>query len=46
MGDWYVIDFYFPYKNLFFICQKNLLIQGSIDEFERLFEDNIVKAKK
>lgn len=46
MGKWYVIDFYFPNKNLFFVCQKDLLIEGSIDEFEKLFEDKIIKIKE
>ena len=46
MGEWYVIDFYFPNKNLFCVCQKDLLIEGSIDEFEKLFEDKLVRTNE
>ncbi len=46
MGKWYVIDFYFPSKNLFFVCQKDLLIEGCIDDFEKLFEKKITKLKE
>lgn len=42
-GDWYVIRFSFP---AFFVCQKNLLIKGSIEEFEAQFEDKILKEKE
>ena len=43
-GDWYQIVFYFPHKNLYFICQKDLIVQGTIQEFEELFGDLIVPA--
>lgn len=46
MGDWYDIIFYFPHKYMFFICQKNLLLQGTIDEFEGLFPDKIKRISK
>lgn len=40
MGTWY--SFKFNYKiNNFFVCQKDLLIEGSIEEFEKLFEGKI-----
>lgn len=44
-AEWYKIIFYFPYKSQRFICQKNLITQGSIEEFENLFEGLIVKRK-
>lgn len=45
MGDWYKIYFYFPNKSNIFICQKDLIIQGTIDEFERLFQEKIVRKR-
>lgn len=45
-GDWYQIYFKFPYKSLRYLCQKNLLTEGSLEEFEELFKDKIVKLKK
>lgn len=44
-GEWYKITFYFPNKSQRFICQKNLITQGSIEEFENLFEGLIIKRK-
>ena len=41
-GDWYYITFTFP-KNRSFICQKDLLKEGTLDEFERIFDSTIVK---
>lgn len=43
MGDWYHIIFYFPHKSIFFICQKDLLTAGSLEEFEKIFEGKIVR---
>ena len=42
-GKWYQIIFYFPYKVSDCICQKDLITQGSIEEFEKIFEGLIVK---
>ena len=42
-GEWYDIIFYFPYKSVGFICQKDLIVEGTIEEFEKLFEDKIVR---
>lgn len=42
-GDFYDIIFYFPNKVLNCICQKDLIIEGTIEEFEKLFEDKIVR---
>lgn len=43
MGNWYYISFYFPHKTIFFTCQKDLISQGTIEEFETLFEDTLVR---
>lgn len=40
-GDWYYIQFYFPHHK-YFACQKNLLTEGTIEQFEELFKSNIV----
>ncbi len=45
MGEWYKIYFYFPYKSNLFICQKDLLVKGTIEEFEELFSDKIIRKK-
>lgn len=45
MGDWYKIYFYFPNKSNIFICQKDLICQGTLEEFESLFADKIVRKK-
>lgn len=41
--EFYQIHFVFPYKNLTFICQKNLLVNGTIADFEKIFEGKIVR---
>ena len=40
-GDWYHIYFYYPYKNPRFICQKDLIKEGTIEEFEAMFADKM-----
>lgn len=42
-GNFYEIIFYFPHKDCFFICQKNLIVEGTIEEFEELFADRLVR---
>ncbi len=44
-GEFY--ELVFPISNMgtTFICQKNLLTQGSLEEFEQLFEGKIVKMQ-
>ena len=42
-GEWYQIVFYFPHKSTRFICQKNLLVEGTIEEFEELFQGKIIR---
>ena len=43
MGDFYKIYFYFPHKSNLFICQKDLLVKGTIEEFEKLFSSVMVR---
>ena len=43
MGDFYKIYFYFPNKSNLFSCQKSLLIKGTIEQFEQLFADKMIK---
>lgn len=44
-GEWYVISFKSRPVIIDYICQKNLLIKGTIEEFEKLFEGKIVRSK-
>lgn len=46
MGEWYHIFFNFKYRNMRFVCQKNLLVEGSIEEFEKIFAGKIIKYNK
>ena len=41
-GDFYELIFQFGKTSEKFICQKNLIINGSLEEFELLFEDKFV----
>lgn len=45
-GDFYDILFYFPNRWTNCICQKDLIVEGTIEEFEKLFEDKIVRKYK
>ena len=45
-GEWYHIYFVFPHKNQSFICQKDLLVQGTIEEFKNYFQDKIIVKNK
>lgn len=44
-GEWYHIIFNYPAKSIYCVCQKNLLTEGSIEQFEKLFEGKIVRKK-
>lgn len=44
MGDWYKFYFYFPHKSNIFICEKKSLTEGTLEEFEELFKDRLVKV--
>lgn len=41
MGEWYHI--YVKSKEGRFICQKDLIIKGTLDEFESIFRNKIIK---
>lgn len=45
-GDWYQIFFKYPYKNQTYICQKDLIKKGTIEDFENLFKGKIVRKIK
>ena len=45
-GNFYEIDFHFPPKMATCICQKDLLVAGTIEEFEDIFKDKLVRKKK
>ena len=42
-GDFYEFNFYFGKGSDKFICQKNLLTHGTLEDFEELFEDKIIR---
>ena len=42
-GEWYHMVFYFPHKIVYYVCQKDLIIEGTIEEFEALFKDKLVR---
>lgn len=42
-GEWYYIIFKFP-KSGNLICQKSLLVEGSIDDFNNMFSDKIIQS--
>ena len=43
-GECYYFKFYFPNKDQYFLCQKNLLVQGTLEKFEELFSEKIEKT--
>lgn len=45
-GTFYRIHFYFPNLAPSYLCQKDLLVQGTIEEFEKLFKGKIVRKNK
>ena len=42
-GDFYHIIFNFPHKDIRFLCQKDLLKEGNLQDFEKYFKDKIVR---
>ncbi len=38
-GEWYHIVFRSKFDQGRFVCQKDLLVKGTIEEFESLFEE-------
>ena len=45
-GEWYYFIFNYEDRDPYFICQKDLLTQGTLEEFEALFEGKIVDMSK
>ena len=45
VGEWYIIIFKFGDITNSWICQKDLIINGEIDDFIKLFKDKIVYEK-
>ena len=43
-GEWYHFEFYYSDRDMYFVCQKSLLIKGSIEEFENLFADKLMRV--
>ena len=43
LGDSYRILFDFPGRSPMFLCQKDLITEGTIEDFEELFADKIVR---
>ena len=41
-GEWYYLVFPVGKTSTSFVCQKDLLVKGTIEEFEKLFENKIV----
>ena len=41
-GSFYFIKFYFDGSTLY-LCQKDLIVKGTIEEFEELFADRLVR---
>ena len=42
-GDYYIIYFSELIKTRNFVCQKDLITEGTIEEFEALFEDKLIR---
>ncbi len=42
-GEFYLLTFPFGKVSSKFVCQKSLLIKGSLDEFESLFDGKIIR---
>lgn len=42
-GEWYKFEFRLPGNSQRFICQKDLITQGTIEDFENLFADKIIR---
>lgn len=44
-GDWYFLEFYMFNKSPHFVCQKDLISEGTIEEFEKIFDGKIIRRK-
>lgn len=45
-GEFFYFYFYYPHKIIGCICQKDLIVEGTIEEFEKLFEGKIIRKLK
>ena len=45
-GEWYQIYFNIGFRNNYMICQKDLIVKGTLEEYEKLFGDKIVRSPK
>ena len=45
-GEWYYFVFPVTRKDISFVIQKNLITQGTLEEFENIFKDKIVHIEK
>ena len=41
--NFYVIKFYIPEQCINCVCQKDLIVEGTIEQFEEMFKDKIVQ---
>ena len=41
--EWYRLVFYYSSRNQYFICEKKLLVEGTIEEFEALFKNKLIR---
>ena len=44
-STFYQFKFYFPRSQMYFVCQKDLITEGTIEEFEETFKDVIIRKK-
>lgn len=44
MGAWYKFKYNLTI-NVFTVCQKNLIVEGTLEEFEELFADKLVRKE-
>ena len=40
-GNWYQFYFYFSERSFYFICQKDRIVEGTIEDFEERFKEFI-----
>lgn len=45
-GQGFYFKFKFPHKCIYCFCQKDLIVSGSIEEFENIFKNKIVRKIK
>ncbi len=45
-GNYYQIYFKWPKKSYRFLCQKDLIVEGTLEDFENLFKEKIVRKIK